>query len=209
MVPGVVRRPVVLNLSRAQRRALAGLVAVELLLVLLHGANGATADGRLLSLDQEQNLPTWFASAQLVLAATVAAIAAKGRHWMLWGTLALLLGLLSLDEVAMLHEAAETAGNARFLVRVVEPALALVVAGALVRGGRQLPHSSRLLLLAAGVALAGALGASAGGSLADGRHALIVALSVSEEGLEMLFATLALVAALPCAQARLAEDLCP
>jgi len=62
---------------------------------------------RLFSLDQEANIPTWYASAALILASALAFLLSRagpqpdGRRWALIG---LLLLLMSIDESAVMHE---------------------------------------------------------------------------------------------------------
>lgn len=62
---------------------------------------------RLFSLDQEANIPTWYASAALILASALAFMLSRaaprtdGRRWAL---ISLLLLLMSIDESAVMHE---------------------------------------------------------------------------------------------------------
>lgn len=65
---------------------------------------------RLFGLGQEANVPTWFSSATLLIAALLAAVIAFVRYQyhdalaLQWWLLSLLLGLMSLDETALIHE---------------------------------------------------------------------------------------------------------
>ncbi len=65
---------------------------------------------RLFGLGQEANVPTWYSSATLLIAATLAGVAARwqfhlgsslARQWLF---LAILLALMSMDETAAIHE---------------------------------------------------------------------------------------------------------
>jgi hypothetical protein len=66
--------------------------------------------GRKLILDQEANIPTWFQSVlmlscALLLAATSQAVRKmKGRYSAYWAALSVVFLLMSLDEVAVIHE---------------------------------------------------------------------------------------------------------
>lgn len=65
---------------------------------------------RLFGLGQEANVPTWYSSATLFVAALLAALIALVRYQyrdplaLQWSLLSLLLCLMSLDETALLHE---------------------------------------------------------------------------------------------------------
>lgn len=173
-------------------------VMIEAGLVGLHGLNAAAlGDGRLLSLDQEGNLPTWFASVLFAFAAVACAavplVERRGRAF--WAGAALLLAGMSVDEVAMLHEAGEETYGALEAILGWQLFAALGLAVLLwLAGGRQ-PPSLRRWMRAAAVAVLAAHGASVAGALAADGRAAIVALSVLEEWAEMLVATFALAAA--------------
>jgi hypothetical protein len=74
------------------------------------GRNFLLGFARLFGLGNEGNVPTWYASATLLLAGLLAGAAALLRHLARdriarqWGFLALLLVLMSLDETASIHE---------------------------------------------------------------------------------------------------------
>jgi hypothetical protein len=105
---------------RKPRVILTGLIGVELLLVAAFllaywAGHPYEAVTRLINLDTEANLPTWFSSVQLFAAGlTAAAIGFSGRSksgtrldadtW-IWLTAAATFLFLSLDEAAQFHEA--------------------------------------------------------------------------------------------------------
>jgi hypothetical protein len=65
---------------------------------------------RLFCLGEEANVPTWYSSATLLMAAVLAGTAAMLKHQLRdplarqWTCLSVLLGLMSLDETAAIHE---------------------------------------------------------------------------------------------------------
>lgn len=100
------------------RQAIRVLLAVIVLLMAVHIAGLAVADrwpglARLVDVGKEQNIPTWFSSAVLAMAAVASFRCADSaqpdrRAWVVLG-----LGLLfmSCDEVAMIHEMVSSAAN--------------------------------------------------------------------------------------------------
>lgn len=89
------------------------LLAVTVILVLCHFAALWAGDRfwhleRLFHLNFESNVPTWFSSFVLILGALTAIRCARGslavEERRVWFVLAVTLLMLSLDEVAMLHE---------------------------------------------------------------------------------------------------------
>jgi hypothetical protein len=155
--------------------------------------------------DLESNVPTWYSSVLLLLAAGLCALLARHhiaarlpyrRHWLV---LAALFLLLSLDEIAMLHEypidplreALGTTGPL-YYAWVIPGLAAVVVCGlAYVRCWWHLPARTRgLCLLAAAAFVGGAVGVEMLSGMQASRYgeqnltyALIVHL---EEALEML-----------------------
>ena len=75
------------------------------------GYEGLLRPLRLLDAGDENTIPTWFSSAQLLLCSLLlAAIAlaqkrSGGGYWRHWGVLSLIFVLLSVDEAASMHEA--------------------------------------------------------------------------------------------------------
>jgi len=159
---------------------------------------------RLLWLDGECNIPSWFSSALLLLCAFLLAVVAaaqrqlRDRHVGHWLALAVIFLFLSLDETAQLHELSiaplrssfHTSGL--FLYPWIIPAAICVAVFVLSYLGflASLPRRSRWLFVAAGaIYVAGALGVEAlsgqqeslHGEETVGYHALITV----EELLEM------------------------
>ncbi len=115
--------------------------------------------------DKEQNLPTWFSSGILFLAALLLwRTAAAGRHHWHWRVLAGVFTVLSLDEFSQFHELGAQAdlldGEASYLSWLVLAAPVVVVLGlAYLRLLLSLPPRIRRLMLAsAALYLGGAAG---------------------------------------------------
>jgi hypothetical protein len=171
---------------------------------------------RLFDVNGEANLPAWFSSALLLGGALLAAVLsalvgrAGGRDAGWWAGLAAVLSLLSLDEVASLHErlgdpAARVLGDAargplRFAWIVPGGLLALAVGAAFLGFVVRLPAATRrLLVIAAAMYLTAAVGLEAVGGVAldaDVSHAVYLLVSGAEEGLEMAGSILLLYALL-------------
>jgi hypothetical protein len=168
---------------------------------------------KLFDVNSENNVPTWFSSVLLfgdaLLAGVVAAVVRRvgghdARHW---AGVAALLSLLSLDEVASLHERLQGpagavlggATGALHFAWVLPGALLALLAGTAFVGflGR-LPASTRRLVVTAGVVYLGAavgLESVSGVVLeAQGDRAMYLLVSAAEEGLEMAAGVLLLFA---------------
>ncbi|MDQ3894964.1 MAG: hypothetical protein M3292_09960 [Actinomycetota bacterium] len=198
-------------------RTLRALVGAALLLCLISvlvnvafraaGSNPDQYSRHFFDVDSEQNLPTWFSVIELALAASLAfVIAVKPRsehavrHRRRWLLLAAILALMSLDELASVHE--NTSSYVREVIPVgdaipyawVIPALVLVACVGIVYIRFVLtlaPRVRRLLLLAAFIYVA----AAAGLDLVDGAvngdttrplAAAKIAVTTSQEAGEML-----------------------
>jgi hypothetical protein len=177
---------------------------------------------RLFDVNSEANVPSWFSSLLLGGCALAAGLLAAlqrragGRDAGHWVGLAAVLLLLSLDEVAALHErlrgpAAAVLGNAgrgplRFAWVLPGVLLALAVGAVFLGFVARLPVGTRrLVVAAAGLYLAGAVGAEAvSGVVLDARgdRALYLLVTAAEEGLEMGGAVLLLYAAMGLLQLR-------
>ena len=169
--------------QRGARRVTLLLVGFAVLLIALSTTGQAVKYGLghpqvkgfvpLFYIDYESNVPTWYASALLLLAAGLLSALAWIKRAQLdpqcvhWGLLAIGFLYLSLDEVAMLHEypidplrAMLNAGGLWYYTWVV-PGLLIVAICACVfaRFVWQLPRSTRVwFLLAAAVFVGGAIG---------------------------------------------------
>jgi hypothetical protein len=146
---------------------------------------------QLFELDEENNLPTWFSSFLLLNNAAVLAFAAAQatRHKIQWSVLAAGFLLLSIDEVAGLHETFHTAIDTNWTIYA--GILALVVGAAFVPFLLALPRVTAIFFIVAGfLYLAGALVVEYLSRDMD-EETLSYALAVSlEEGLEMAGALL-------------------
>jgi hypothetical protein len=143
------------------------------------GYEGLLKPLRLLDAGDENTIPSWFSSAQLLLCAfLLAAIAlaqkrSGGRYRRHWGVLSLIFVLLSVDEAASMHEALgaelerllaasagfDPGGLISFFWVVPAAALTLVFLLAYLGFIAHLPGSTRrLFLLAGALFVLGALG---------------------------------------------------
>ncbi len=163
--------------------------------------------------DQEGNFPTWWSGSVLVtagvlhLAATWIARRTRARAVLAWAVLATLALMMSLDEVAQLHEYGNTrlgaAGATLFLsypwlvfgIPLGVAAIAVVVVSAI-----RLPRVTRVLeVVAIGLFFLGAVGLEAVGDAVLSRGLGASVLEVVqhlEEGVEMLGSSLMVVAPL-------------
>lgn len=175
----------------------------------LTGADQLMGFKRLLELNGERNLPTWFSSGILLVAATLLgglALNADRRHRAAWTFLAVVFAGLSLDETASIHEMSNAP-----LRRVLHlgPGLYFpwIVGGLLLAGLvlvrewrllRSLPrHTSSWFIVAGIVYVSGAIGFEALAAPLYASHAhpfAHAALVTAEELLEMLGVTLFIVA---------------
>jgi hypothetical protein len=162
---------------------------------------------RLFSLDVEANVPTWYASAALLLAALLA-LAIAGHAGTVdrgqWALIGCLLVLMSLDESAVLHEMMIAplqplwfAKGLLFYAWIIPGgALALAVALYFLPFAWRLAAPVRLRLLAGGALfVAGALGVESVTGLVEelhGRNRLYMLLTVVEEGFEKVGVFLAI-----------------
>lgn len=164
---------------------------------------------RLFLLSGEGNVPTWYASASLMLAAALALVIAghdrvadRGQ----WALIGVLLVAMSLDESAVIHEmmivplqhAFDPRGLLYYAWIVPAGVLALLVGLYLLPFAWRLTNPVRLRLVAGGfVFVSGALGVEAVTGLIDdvyGRNRLYYLLTVIEEALEKLGVLLAISA---------------
>ena len=144
------------------RGLLVALLGVQLAINVAYagGRVQSEATPRLVNLDGEANLPSWWSSVLLVCVALIAAALAWAdedrRRRPLWVVAAIAFLLLSMDEIAGLHERlGEEVGNddtgGRVWVLILGPVF-LLAAVALVRLTRALSPTQRLLAVG-GVAL--------------------------------------------------------
>ncbi len=134
----------------------------------------------LFNMDLEENAPTWFSSCILAISALLlCAIAkvnrARGEDWRLWALLSAIFVLLSLDEVAQIHEQIGTLfsaaggleGATRAYAWLIPYSVVVVVLGlAYLRFVLRLPTTIRnLMILSGGLYILGAMGIELFGSL--------------------------------------------
>ncbi len=171
---------------------------------------------KLFDVNSESNVPTWFSSLLLfgdaLFAGLIAAMVrrAGGRDARHWAGLAVVLLLLSLDEVAALHERLQGPAGALLgsgargplhFAWVVPGVLLVLVAGAAFGGFvARLPKGTRRLVVTAGaIYVTAAVGLEAASGIvleAHGDRALYLLVTAAEEGLEMCGAVLLLYAAM-------------
>jgi hypothetical protein len=159
---------------------------------------------RVLVVDFEGNLPTWYSSLLLLACAVFLACVAAARHhaldqqWRSWAMVGLLFAGMSADEAAGLHELsvhplrAIVDDNPWLRYPLILPGLivATLVLGFFARFFRSLPSETRRsIFLGLGAILLGALGIETMGGWFDpelyGPSVTYVLLSTIEEGLEM------------------------
>jgi hypothetical protein len=162
------------------------------------GVEGYLQPLRIFDVGEERSIPTWFESIQFLLCSMLLAVIAVAkkrrgdRYSLHWGVLSVILLLLSLDEVASIHEAIGqqsenllhsvtglTPGGAiKFFWVVPGAILALIVLLAYLRFLADLPRSTRRSFLFAGALFVlGALGL----------EMLSAQVSSSSEGIANLF----------------------
>lgn len=181
--------------------------------VLRHGAGVDAAIVPFLSLSEESNLPTWYASmllscCALAIAAVAGAVADAGRPFVRhWAVLAAGFLLMSLDEIAQLHERLHSGwfgsmqGVLYFDWIVPASVVVLFVGAAYVRFLAHLPPPTRRRFLLAGcLYVGGAVGMEVPLGLWAARHGELdlgyAALDALEESMELFGATLFLLAVL-------------
>ena len=198
--------------------ASAAIIAGGVIRELLAFASGMPSQDfslKLLRLDDEATIPTWYSSMQLLLCSVLLfleawhAIAARSKQWMGWLVLAIGFMFMSVDEIATIHEtigsklkdALHTTGFFAFGWVLVALPVLVIVAVLLARFIVRLPGASRALFLASGaVYVLGAVGLEMlGGPVfeAGGVNApQYVAIVVLEETLEIVGVSLFLTALL-------------
>lgn len=173
---------------------LLGSGAVIALLAAAHTINRLTFDSDLLRLDLEANVPTWASSLWFGVAGLACLALGAAERRGLWAGLGALVLLLSLDEVAGMHERLSADLGATAAEWVVQPVAGLATIALLAGVGRTAGGTAQRLLLAAAAALVlGHLAELATPAPEEGPVA--AALKVVEESLEMLVAAFVLAAA--------------
>jgi len=145
--------------------AVFALLAVDVALTLHSLEKGSQAGylQQLFNVDEEQNLPTWFSSAQLLLSAALAArfaSAASGQRLLTrsaWVLLAFGMLFMSIDETAGLHEIVNEHTRGRWTDYGTWVALAGLLCVSPVLASMRYGNAA-LCVIAAAVFLAGAIG---------------------------------------------------
>jgi hypothetical protein len=200
---------IVLRPARTLRWATALVIVVHLLNATVHLAHGfapTKPEWWLLAfdVDTEANVPTWFSSGLLLTAALAAGLMASrardrsARERRGFSLVAVLLGLVSADETAALHEKLAAAlfpwmaerGLSRLWVWAIGAVVVAGLAGVLLPFLRALPSRLRSgLVLSAVVFVTGALGFEVIGQRYAATHGwfdpIYVGLAAIEELLEM------------------------
>jgi hypothetical protein len=156
-IPQIESRPVVVDL--ALRRPVLTFFAVGLIVMSLMGTVVVVCRdvyklnlgefGRLFDLDAEQNVPTWFQVIQLFCAGIVAGVVAfamqarRDARWIYFAGVAVVLAVLSADELAGFHERISAFISWLKLSKIVLAAIGLLY----LRFWWSLPVRFRVLLL--------------------------------------------------------------
>jgi hypothetical protein len=183
--------------SRVTYAILAGGLALQLVLVLLHGVNKELlGDANFLALDMDNNLPSWITTALFVAAGLACGLLAWLRPpaRVPLAVLAGLALLLSLEQMAQIHtRVEEDLGDTATLA--IQPLMAAGLVVVVWLAARALPPLSKVLLWGAIAAIAVAQGSSLVGSELDLPYAGVVFFQTVEEVGEMLTAILLIAAA--------------
>jgi hypothetical protein len=179
------------------RTILAGSIAIQVVLVALHLTGQATGV-TLFDLPSEGNVPTWFSSAQFLLAGLACFVASRqeGATRNAWVALALVMTAFSADEIAGFHERFETHQGVDTAILVIEPILGLIVIAIVWSVLRDLRREAVRLLAGAMLAIVLAQGISVAAEKLEPEGTALDALAIFEEVFEMLTGTLVLGAAL-------------
>lgn len=173
-------------------------VALAALVIVLDRVTSVVGGGDVLDAGGEQNLVTWLTSMSFAMAALAAFAVGwlgEGRP-LAWFSIAAFAGLLSLDEIVMLHERTEKELGGQVIVDYVEPVIAVAAVGLGVYAARAVSPRERAMLLCAISTLAVAVLVGAANS--DSISTFIAnGLSVLEEALELMVPFFMLAAALP------------
>jgi len=145
---------------------------------------------QIFDVDEEQTLPTWFSAFLLFIASAFLWLCARGKRsgadpWAVyWYILAVGFLLMSVDEVAGIHETINSVIEAHWAVG--GGILALVIGLCFVPFLLQLPRRTAILFLVAGVAyISGVIGIEILGQPMDADTLEYNLLTLVEEGLEM------------------------
>jgi hypothetical protein len=176
---------------------LAGGLALQAVLVVLHGVNKELLDdANFLALDKDNNLPSWITTALFVAAGLACGLLAwlRPRERIPLALLGLVALLLSLEQMAQIHGELE-ADLGDVMTLVIQPLLAIGLVAVVALAARGLPTLSKVLLWAAIACIAVSQLSSMVNSEFDPPYALVVFFQTIEEVGEMLTAILLIAAA--------------
>jgi len=132
-------------------------LALEAVVVALHALNAIFFNsGGFLDFSNDGNFPHWFTSAQFLLVAAAAAIAAAFglENRRTWAGVALVSLALSAEAIVQLHERAEDIGpSVGHTLFFLEPLIGVVLVGLFAGAVMRLPRRSRDFVFAAAAAL--------------------------------------------------------
>lgn len=187
------------GLSALASALVLGVLVAEACLLVAHVVNHATVQNRIVDFDEESNLPTWLSSSQFLLAAVAAFV---GVAWserrsaqIAWASVAIFALVMSIDEVAVLHEEVGTRLGDKTTLSVVQPAAALVALGLLLGAASVVARSAARALGRAATALVVSQASATFAGLYGTGDALF-ALETVEDFTEVLTGTFLFVAAL-------------
>ena len=179
--------------------------------LVLHGLSRLTVDVEVLRIG-EQTLWTWLTSTLFAASALSSlgfmALQPPGRRWA-WAAVAALMLVLSVDEVATVHEQLEDEVGSQFSFFLLQPLLALAAVALFVRLMRALDREARLWVALAAAALVLAQAGSTLSAEAGLPEAANTAQAIAEELLEMLVPAFILAATLPAVWPRVRGALEP
>ena len=184
---------------------IAGFTVLSLVSGVFNSTAQVTADGdvQLLSLNGDQNVPTWYSSSMLLvcagLLATIAASSERNNYRRHWAALSAIFLFLSMDEAASIHEKAgsvlaalvEFGSFSHYVWVIIYGPLVLIIGLTYWRFLMQLPTKVRRLFFTAGFLY---VGGALGMEVIDGLYAIsygrsslgYLLLTQVEEVLEML-----------------------
>jgi hypothetical protein len=197
-------RPLAESLGRLplELRILAVLVPTHFVLLGLNGINTFTFHTNMLILEEDHNLPNWFAVLQFAFASALCALAAgagRGKPVM-WALLAVAAAAFSFEDMVGIHnEVEERSGNESAMIELVTPALTMVLLALAAYASRGVPRLTRALIVGAGVALVASQLLGAANSAFDLSYDAHVLASMAEEMCEFMVGALLLAAAAPLA----------
>ncbi len=172
-------------------------VAALAALLAVHPVNEAVLEIRLLDMDDEGNVPTWFATMNFGLAGLVGLLAAlnnRGGARLAWLFVGSCLVAFSVDEAVAVHEIVGRRLGDVTTLSLAQPVTAVLVATSFLLAARVVPLGGRLLRCAGGVLVLSQACASAAGLFLGGAWRFVF--EAVEEATETLTGIVVLTAGL-------------